>query len=209
MNRHLRGSSSSLKLVLTSAALIVLAAAPAPAPSTPPLPVLNEKVVAFARSRVGTSVGDGVCTTLAIAALKEAGARSYPMRDPGGEFTWGEPVESFKEALPGDILQFHNTVFQGKKYLSRYRWMSWHQEYPHHTAILAQVGEKGKLVVVLHQNVTMQGKQEKETKNVQETSLPMGSLQKGGWIRIYRPVAASSQGSREMPEAEGEANSGP
>src|SRR3954452_4620978 len=77
-----------------------------PAPPRQPLPVLNEKVVAFARAKRGTSVGDGSCTTLAVAALKEAGARFYPMAQSGDDFTWGEPIESFKEALPGDVLQF-------------------------------------------------------------------------------------------------------
>ena len=37
--------------------------------------------------------------------------------------------------------------------MSRRRWVSWHQEYPHHTAIVSEVRDGGKLVVVLHQNV--------------------------------------------------------
>jgi len=175
---------------LASLAAIGFLTAGAPAPPT--LPELNEKVVAFARAKLGTSVGDGSCTTLANKALEAAGARPYPVVDPDGEFIWGQPVESFKEALPGDILQFHNAVFRGRKTLPGRRWMTWHQEYPHHTAVVAQVTQGGKVVVILHQNVTAPGQAEKESKNVQEGKLEMDSLQKGGWIRIFRPVPTSS-----------------
>jgi hypothetical protein len=169
------------------------------APSTPPpLPPLNEKVVVFAREKVGRSVGDGSCTTLAIAALKAAGARFYPFAESGGEFVWGEPIDSFKDALPGDILQFHNAVFRGKKATSKRRWISWHHEYPHHTAIVAKVSEGGKLVAVLHQNVTAPGQPHdaRDAKNVQETTIRLDSLQEGGWVRIYRPVALSTRPTR-------------
>jgi hypothetical protein len=160
------------------------------------LPELNEKVLAFARAKVGTSVGDGSCTSLAIAALKDAGAQRYPWSQRSGALTWGQPVVSFKDALPGDILQFENAVFHGKKFVSRQRWISWHHEYPHHTAIVARVSDGGNVVVVLHQNVAMKGKDEKETLNVQETALPIDSLQSGGSIHIFRPVAAPARARR-------------
>jgi hypothetical protein len=184
-------------LVVALTSLVFLAAgapapSPSPAPAPPSLPELNEKVVAFARSKLGSRVGDGSCTTLAIKALQAAGARYYPMAEADGDFIWGQPIESFKEALPGDILQFRNAVFQGKKTLPRRRWMSWHHEYPHHTAIVAQVSEGGKVVVVLHQNVSAPGQDEKAPKNVLEGTLLMDSLQKGGWVRIYRPVPFST-----------------
>jgi hypothetical protein len=184
---------------ITAAWLVVaLAAAPPPSPPpSPPLPPLNEKVLAFARTKLGTSVGDGNCTALARAALKDAGARYFPVMQRSGESTWGEPVASFKDALPGDILQFENVVLQGKKFVTRRRWVTWHYEYPHHTAIVAQVSDGGNVVVVLHQNVSIKGKDEKETQNVQETTLPMDSLQSGGSIRIFRPVAAPTRNRKE------------
>jgi hypothetical protein len=169
------------------------------------LPELNEKVLAFARAKRGTSVGDGNCSALAIAALKDAGAQYYPWSQRSGALTWGEPVASFKDALPGDILQFENAVLDGKKFVTRRRWISWHHEYPHHTAILARVSDGGKVVVVLHQNVTMKGKDDKETMNVQETTLPIDSLQSGGSIHIFRPVAAPTRGGKAATaEATGE-----
>jgi hypothetical protein len=122
------------------------------------------------------------------------------MVEPGGDFTWGQPIETFKEALPGDILQFHNAVFRGKKSLPKRRWVSWHQEYPHHTAIVSRVSEGGKLVAVLHQNVTVQGQAGKDSLNVQEGTLPMDSLQQGGWIRIFRPIAAAAPWPRHRTD---------
>jgi hypothetical protein len=178
----------ALVVLSMATALFLMAGAPTP----PPLPELNEKVVAFARANLGKPVGDGSCITLAFEALKEAGAQFDPFDEPGGDFTWGQPVASFKEALPGDILQFHNAVFRGRQTLSRGRWMTWREEYPHHTAIVSQVDETGKLVTILHQNVIMQGKAGKDSKNVREGTLRIDSLQKGGWIRIYRPVPAST-----------------
>jgi hypothetical protein len=169
-------------------ALLLTAGAPAP----PPIPDLNARVVAFARANLGGSVGDGSCNTLAIEALKAAGAKDHPIVESGGNFVWGRPVDSFKKALPGDILQFHQAVFRGKRMIGKRRWVTWHYEYPHHTAIVARVSEGGNVVVVLHQNVIMTGKPEDDAKNVQEGTLRIDSLQEGGWVRIYRPVAVAS-----------------
>jgi hypothetical protein len=197
---------------MSTAALLAAAGAPAA------LPELNEKVAAFAREKLGRSVGDGSCATLAIAALDAAGAKAYPAAEPDGVLIWGKPIDSFREALPGDILQFHNAVFQGKKWVTRQRWISWHQEYPRHTAIVARVGEGGKVVTVLHQNVVEQNKDAEkakaksrakakakaadkaegdgeraadDAKNVREGEIRVDSLQEGGWVRIYRPVPAT------------------
>jgi hypothetical protein len=200
--------SRAAVLVAVATAGLLAAAKP---PPPPPLPELNEKVLAFARASLGKPVGDGSCTTLAIAALKQAGARAFPSAESGGDFTWGTPIESFNEALPGDVLQFHNAVFQGKRATSRRAWTSWHEEYLHHTAILSGVSEGGKIVSILHQNVVLlypgtdPKKEEDGSKNVREGTLRMNSLQKGGWVRIYRPVAARGRGETStIPASEAE-----
>ena len=154
----------------------------------PPLPPLNQKVVDFTRSNLGKPVGDGICITLAIEALREAGARRGSFRDPKGDFTWGEPVPDLKDALPGDVLQFRDAVFKGQRSLGKGRTTRWHQEYPHHTAIVARVERDGKLITIYHQNVETEGKGKAEKGNVQEGELRMESLQKGGWVKAYRPV---------------------
>jgi hypothetical protein len=193
-------------IVLTSAAVLLVTSG-APAPPATTLPELNEKVLAFARAKLGQSVGDGSCATLAIAALGAAGARCYPSAEPDGALVWGRTVASFKEALPGDILQFHNAIFQGKKAITKRRWISWHHEYPRHTAIVSRVSEGGNLIAVLHQNVIMKDKDKDKSKgkdkvkenetdaeDVQEGEIRIDSLLKGGWVRIYRPVAAPAPG---------------
>jgi|GEM_PF-2854729 len=158
-------------------------------PSEPAnLPDLNQKVLEYARDHLGTKVGDGSCVTLAVKALAEAGARRFPLGRSDGDYVWGDPIDSFRNALPGDILQFRNAVFQGKKRYPRGRWVSWHDSYPHHTAIVSQVNDGGKTVAILHQNVGRKGANDEAKKIVQEWSLKPDSLQKGGWVRIYRPL---------------------
>jgi hypothetical protein len=187
-----RFPQGSARWLLAIGVATSLAAAQAPAsgkkPSAPAtLPPLNQKVVEFAREQVGKKVGSGECTSLAVAALKHAGARRF-RGDPSGDFVWGRPVPAFKDALPGDVLQFRDAVFQGKRWLTGRRWTSWHQEYPHHTAIVAEVRDGGREVSVLHQNVGKPGTDEKAKRIVQEDAIRPGSLQKGGQVWIYRPV---------------------
>jgi hypothetical protein len=160
---------------------------------TPRLPALNEKVVEFARAQKGKKVGDGSCLTLAVAALKDSGAKVFPLNRPDGNYVWGSPVETTRDALPGDILQFRDAEFQGKRWVTRRRWVSWHETYPHHTAIVSGVAEGGKVITVLHQNVGGPGVEEDEKKVVREATLRMDSLQKGGSVWIYRPVADGAE----------------
>ena len=170
-----------LGLTVAIASRLAVAAAPAP------LPALNEKVVAFARSQVGAKVGDGVCTTLAVEALARAGAKQYPLDRGDGDYVWGRRIESPKDANPGDVLQFRDAVFKGRQRYSGGRIVFWNQTYPHHTAIVAAVKLDGKVLTILHQNVGGQGVDEAGKKTVQESTLRMDSLQKGGSVRIYRP----------------------
>jgi hypothetical protein len=172
---------------VTAFVSIGLAATP-PAASIPPL---NQKVLEFARERIGEKVADGQCSSLAVEALRYAGAKRYPF-DRSGDFVWGRPVASFKDALPGDILQFRNAVFHGKRWISKRRWVWWHQEYPHHTAIVFEVRDGGRVVAVLHQNVGLSDAKSASKQVVQETSIRPESLQDGGAVAIYRPVAAEN-----------------
>jgi hypothetical protein len=157
----------------------------------PKLPELNEKVAGFARARRGEKVGDGVCLALAVEALRESGAKICPFNEPDANYVWGTLVESPKDALPGDVVQFRDAEFRGKARLSSRRTISWHQTYSHHTAIVSGVAAGGKLITILHQNVGGSGAGDDTRKVVQETTLRMDSLQKGGSVWIYRPVADS------------------
>jgi hypothetical protein len=169
-----------------AAALGLSGSSPADAPV--PGAMLNDKIVAFARSSLGKKVGNGDCTTLALAALRDSGARVFSLRRADGDYVWGELIESPKEARSGDILQFRDAVFKGKQRFSGGRWISWHYEYHHHTAIVDAVKMDGKVLLILHQNVGGKDVTEEKKRTVQEGTLRMDSLQKGGWVRIYRPL---------------------
>lgn len=188
--------SSSLPRILVFGNLafgLLLAAAPA---EPPPLPNLNQKVAEFAESQRGKKVGNGSCVTLAVEALKSANAKRFPLHRADGDYVWGEQVDDVKDALPGDILQFRDAEFKGKKYLTRRRWISWHESYPHHTAIVSGTSSGGKVLTILHQNVGPQGADDAEKQIVQQGTLRMDSLQKGGWVRIYRPIEPTGPNSR-------------
>lgn len=170
-------------------ALSVLAASGAGKPKAElPLPPLNAKVVEFARAQAGKKVGNGECTSLAVAAYKEAGARRFRLNRVDGDYVWGRPVASFSEALPGDVLQFRDAVFKGRTPLPKRRVRIWHEEFPHHTAVVAEVKDGGRLLTLLHQNVGPDGTPEEKKKVVQEGTLRPLALQKGGRVWIYRPV---------------------
>ena len=163
-------------------------------PGKPPttLPPLNAAVSEFARSHLGEPVGDGICITLAIEALRASGARPFPLSDPRGEYAWGEPVEDLRAVLPGDILQFRDAVFSGSRYVGKNRRIRWRETYPHHTAIVAETEENGRLITIYHQNVAVPGEDPAKVGQVRSAVLRMNSLQPGGQIHAYRPIAAAT-----------------
>ena len=167
----------------------ILALASANAQVKKELPPLNAKVVEFSKSCLGEMVGNGECSTLAVEALKASGAKRFPFaRD--GDYVWGEPVASFKDALPGDIVQFRNAVFQGRsRPNSRGITTYWHYEFAHHTAIIQKVQERGQKVTFLHQNTGGEGVSEQDKRKVKQQTLRVDSLQPGGRIWIYRPMS--------------------
>jgi hypothetical protein len=153
---------------------------------------LNGRVLAFCKKHVGETVGRGECATLVEEAYKRAGARPWQRyrQKPGRyDYVWGllvykveakggKRTEAQRKGYairPGDVIQFHNVVFQGKLGGGFYRLIV-----PHHTAVVAEVSKDGKTVEVLHQN--MGGK-----RFVRSDTLRLGDL-KDGWLRFYRPI---------------------
>ncbi len=164
-----------------------------------PLPPLNAAVAGFARSHIGRPVGDGICITLAVEALRASGAQRFPLNDPTGEYVWGEPVPDLRDVLPGDILQFRDAVFSGSRSVGDRGRVTWRDTYPHHTAIVVRTEEKGRLITICHQNVAVAGEDPARAGQVREAVLRMNSLQKGGQIRAYRPVAPDATGADSTP----------
>ena len=147
--------------------------------------VLNEKVVEFARSKLGQRVGDGECSALAAEALRYAGAA------PRGQASrWGEELPSAREARPGDVLQFEDAVFVRRRMRPDGALVTLESRYPHHTAIVSGVRRRGKSVVfsILHQNAGIAGGDDEDLKVVQEWTLNLADM-KSGTLTAYRPVA--------------------
>ena len=110
-------------------------------------------------------------------------------QDPNkGDYVWGTleyAVEvkdgkatetgSAVKVRPGDVVQFRDTKFAGRRPGGGTYTMS----FSHHTALVETVNPDLKVVGVLHQNFA--GK-----KTVTETTLTLTDIQ-GGWLRFYRP----------------------
>ena len=73
----------------------------------------NQKVVVWARGKLGAKVGRGECWDLGEQALKQAGAQTSndlgPVKD-DSDYIWGDPIDDVKHVEVGDILQIRNHV---------------------------------------------------------------------------------------------------
>lgn len=118
---------------------------------------MADEIVAYPRQRLGETVGNGECFTLADRALRHAGARSaadYGEIVPDADYVWGAAI-NLSELRPGDVIQFRNyrydrTVDTENPDGSGSTTTD-HQERPHHTAIVERVDGSG-AITVLEQN---------------------------------------------------------
>jgi hypothetical protein len=70
----------------------------------------NQKVVVWARGKLGHKIGRGECWDLGEEALKQAGASTSNDLGPVGadtDYVWGDPIDIAK-VEPGDVLQIRN-----------------------------------------------------------------------------------------------------
>jgi len=119
---------------------------------------LSDRVLAFARQRIGQVHGDGECFTLADDALRQANAKSaadFGQVGPDIDYVWGKTVA--RTALqPGDIIQlrdYHAEISSNTDNPDGSSESDSKSEArPHHTAIVESVGSGG-TVTVLEQNV--------------------------------------------------------
>lgn len=157
-----------------------------------PKPTLGDQVAAYCRANAGKTVGGGECAHLASQAIEAVGGAKRAKDKPGdGDYVWGRLVYTVEagakgagiaetgkraELQPGDVLQFRDTKFQGRKGRGTYT-----QTAAHHTAVVTGVEGKGAAAVVkvLHQN--WGGK-----RFVIEETFQFGDLTEG-WVRAYRP----------------------
>jgi hypothetical protein len=132
---------------------------------------LGQSTVAYARGKLGQSVGRGECYDLADKALRHAGAKSAPSYGEitdDADYVWGDAI-SAKDAQPGDILQFRDfdvtilttTVTKtSRKDGSSATQTNTNTETfgrPHHTAVVESNDGNGNLTI-LEQNVPLRGR---------------------------------------------------
>lgn len=119
-------------------------------------------VAQFAAQRFGHTVGDGECFALADLALRSINVKSasdFGTISANADYVWGREV-TIGQAQAGDVIQFRNFGFTETTRTDITRpdgSTEWTEETrsesrPHHTAIVASVGDNGQLMVY-EQNV--------------------------------------------------------
>ncbi|MDE2454274.1 MAG: hypothetical protein KGL43_11840 [Burkholderiales bacterium] len=74
---------------------------------------LNQKVLIWARGKLGQQVGRGECWDLGESALSHAGAQTSNDLGPVGDdedYIWGDPVSDLGDVQPSDLLQIRDHV---------------------------------------------------------------------------------------------------
>lgn len=144
----------------------------------------NAVVLEFAKARLGEKVGDGECSSLAMAALRDLGIRP---RFTSEGVKWGRARERVDDAQPGDILQFTNAQFVHKR-KDRNRTSTQTYTFAQHTAIVSAVKKvRGKtLLTILHQNAGFAGDSDERRRKVSEWTLDLADLTTGE-LTAYQP----------------------
>jgi len=167
---------------------------------------LNQKVLEFARAKLGQQVGTGECWDLAEDAVtKSGGESSKTLTGVNGkafkaaDYKWGTEV-TLDTAQPGDVLQFKDHAFDEKTTQGN-AWKSESQTRGHHTAIVEKNLGDGRLII-LEQHVRPAGSKV-VSKKVQRREIfvkdgatyqePDGSsitVKAKGVVKAYRPQAS-------------------
>ena len=135
-------------------------------------PTLNQKVLVWARGRMGKQVGRGECWDLAHQALVNAGGASSTTTGDDDDYDWGEEI-SVNDVRAGDILQFRDyevtttveTTYEFDDGSEVTETEEKTAERGHHTAIVDHVIDTQQLTI-LEQHVKPLGKR------VQKHTLP-------------------------------------
>jgi hypothetical protein len=160
------------KLILS---FLILAFLPLSASSQIDIPEVNNRVISYVKTVIGSTVGRGECWDLADQALTFADAQ-FDNTSQSTIYTFGKLYNPEKEkVLPGDIIQFENVMVSYKDGN-----MIFTENYKHHTAIVYEVKENGSLQLA-HQNTSFGGRKvalsEFNSNNV-----------KNGKLLFYHPI---------------------
>lgn len=138
------------------------------------IPELNQKIVAYISSVIGSKVDRGECWDLANQALTVTGAH-FDRSSQKTIYTFGKEVNPAKQAVfPGDIIQFTNVKVQYEKENTVFT-----ETMAHHTAVVFRVYDKGRYQLA-HQNTGFSGRK------VGLSDINLADI-KSGKFKIYRP----------------------
>ncbi|WP_109831409.1 hypothetical protein [Reichenbachiella versicolor] len=139
------------------------------------LPDLNEKIIKYVDSVMGTKVDRGECWDLAAGAL--AYSEAYFDRSSMKTITtYGRRLNPDKEEiLPGDLIQFEGVLLKWKENNTTFS-----ESMGQHTAIVYKVNAP-KNYEIAHQNTSSWGKK------VGVSTFRLDRMQKGK-VFIYRPI---------------------
>ncbi|MDF2451300.1 MAG: hypothetical protein K0S26_804 [Bacteroidota bacterium] len=137
--------------------------------SSDSVPILNQQVLSFVKSKIGKKVDRGECWDFAAEALRNVNAKW------DNHYKFGREIDFKNEPVfPGDIVQFEgvtlNYEMKGMKYTEKML---------HHTAIIYEVFGREEYSIA-HQNNGFSGKK------VGISPLKLASITKGK-IKIFRP----------------------
>ena len=116
------------------------------------LPDVNQRIIRFVETVIGSTVGRGECWDLADQALTSANAQ-FDKTSQSTIYIFGKLYNPKKEeVLPGDIIQFEDVVvsYQDGN-------MIFTESYKHHTAIVYGTEENGSFQLA-HQNTSFGGR---------------------------------------------------
>lgn len=159
---------------------------------------LSDRVLAYARHRIGQVHGDGECFTLVDDALRNAGAKSaadFGKVGPDIDYVWG-PAVTRATLQPGDVIQMRDYHAEIATHTDNPDGSSESDEKsedrPHHTAIVESVGTGG-TVTVLEQNVPDGGPVTRSVLHLTSSASSSGgtttTVTVTGQFWFYRPQA--------------------
>lgn len=154
---------------------LILTCLPLSAGSQNDIPDVNNRVISYVKTVIGSTVGRGECWDLADQALTSADAQ-FDKTSQSTIYTFGKLYNPEKEkVLPGDIIQFENVKVSYKE-----ENMIFTENYKHHTAIVYDVKENGSLRLA-HQNTSFGGRKVALSKFNSENV-------KKGKLLFYHPI---------------------
>jgi hypothetical protein len=139
------------------------------------LPVINQRIVNYVRTVIGSTVGRGECWDLADQALTTSGAK-FDKSSKSTIYTFGQRYKPDQETiLPGDIIQFENVTvsYQDGN-------MVFNENYKHHTAVVYMINPDQSLKLA-HQNTSFGGRK------VALSDLDLKNIKKGK-LYFYHPI---------------------